>query len=81
MKTKIVVLNEHTLGYIIPQLPNYVQILHSSILRGSPYGLYPDSILIGSGDTIRLASSVDFDEYRVSEIGFMNPTKYEYFHI
>jgi hypothetical protein len=81
MKTKIVVLNEHTLGYITPDLPNYVQILHSSILKGSPYGLHPDSILIGSGDKIRLASSIDFNEYRVSERGFMNPREYEYFHI
>jgi guanyl-specific ribonuclease Sa len=81
MKTKIVVLNEHTLGYITSDLPNYVQILHSSILKGSPYGLNPDSILIGSGDKLRLASSIDFNEYRVSERGFINPREYEYFHI
>ena len=78
MKTKLVVLNEHTLGYIIPSLPKYVQVLHSSILKGSPYGNWPGSILIGSGDKIRLASSVDFNEYRVSETGFMNPKEYDY---
>jgi hypothetical protein len=79
MKTKIVVLNEHTLGYILPQLPNDVQILHSSILKGSPFGINQSSAPIRSGDVIRLATSCDFNNFRVVESNsYKNTDEYEY---
>jgi hypothetical protein len=79
-KIKIVVLNEHTFGYILPELPTDVQILHSSILKGSPFGINQSSAPIRSGDVIRLATSQDFNEFRVVESNeYKNPNEYEYF--
>lgn len=77
-KIKLVVFNEHTLGYILPELPNYVQILHASVLRGSTSGLHESSVLIGSLDKIRLAGANDFNMFRVSFKGFNNSEEYEY---
>lgn len=76
---KLVVYNEHTLGYILPYLKNNLQILHSSVLRGSPkksddYG----SFYINTNDTVRLATEKDFDDYRVSFEGFKSDPNYEY---
>lgn len=72
-KTKLVVFNEHTLGYIQPELPTYVQILHASVLRGG----VNTSRLIGSMDTVRIANSQDFENYRVSMVGYKNhPEEY-----
>ncbi|MDR1091168.1 MAG: hypothetical protein LBL79_08850, partial [Prevotella sp.] len=73
-----VVLNEHTLGYILPELPDSVQVLHLSILKGAPFELYPDSKMISSNDKVRLASEQDFDDFRVSFDGFRDNDKYEY---
>ena len=79
--TKLVVINNHTLGYIAPELPNYVQVLQASVLRGSarcsPLSSM-DSILIGKLDNIELASEKDFDDFRVSFRGFENEKEYEY---
>jgi len=77
MKTKLVVVNENTLGYILPELPNYISILHTSILRGSSIS-GRDSIFINSGDRVRLATKEDFDLYRVDFTGYDNPNEYEY---
>ena len=61
-----VVLNEHTLGYLIPEIPNTIGILHTSMLRGSPYNnldgwtnFNPDV------DVIRASTTEDFEQYRV----------------
>jgi hypothetical protein len=81
MKTKVVVLNNHTLGFISPDVPNDVQILHSSILKGSPFGIHQDSAPIRANDTIRLATSFDFNDFRVSEVGWYSDTDCEYIRI
>jgi hypothetical protein len=62
-KVKLVVYQEHTLGYITPELPNYVQILHSSVLRGSPKKSDNFGSFMADG-SVRLATEKDFDDYR-----------------
>lgn len=66
VSAKYVVLNEHTLGYLIPEMPNAMGILHASILRGSPHNdLDGWTLLVPSVDTIRAATPEDFRLYRV----------------
>ena len=78
-RIKLVVLNEHTLGYIMPELPNWVQVLHSSILKGAPFEMWPSSKYICSPDKVRLASEKDFNSFRVSFEGYDKLTEiYEY---
>ncbi|BBI90479.1 hypothetical protein HYO65_gp087 [Tenacibaculum phage PTm1] len=76
-KTKIVVANENTLCYIIPQLPNSLQVLSPSIIRGSTmqdFGSYPIE-----NYEVRLATSKDFETYRVCENGYREDVEnYEY---
>lgn len=69
---QLVVFNEHTLGYILPEMPKYVCVLHQSILKGAPFNLHPDSNYISPSDKIRLATEQDFNDYRVSVEGFNN---------
>ena len=70
-KIKIVVLDENVLGYIFPELPNFVSVLKSSILKGSSF---PDfaNIPIGKGSHfVRLATENDFEEFKVCN-GYKN---------
>ena len=82
MKIKLVVVNEHTLGYIQPELPNYVGVLHASILKGSPILGSPlssmESILINNSHVVRLASKKDFDDFNHASNGYFNPELYEF---
>jgi len=78
MKTKLVVVNENTLGYIIPELPDTISILHASILKGSVMvnntGGYPIN-----NNSIRLATEKDFEDYRVSFEGYKKDSQnYEF---
>lgn len=66
---RYVVNDEHTLGYIYETHPTMMGILHSSILRGGPYGLQ-GWIHIGQ-DRIRPATLTDFHAYRVSPRGHL----------
>lgn len=77
-RIQLVVYKEHTLGYIDPALPNSVQILHSSALKGSPRITSGDSFHINDKNEIRLANEKDFDEYRVSFDAYKDNDKYEY---
>lgn len=78
MKTKLVIFNEHTLGYVSPEMPDTLMVLHASILRGACFEVLPSSKHISSRDKVRLATAKDFDDYRVSFKGFDNPELYEY---
>lgn len=73
-RTILVVFKEHTLGYIIPTLPNTCQILHASALRGAVKT--DGSILIINAKDVRLASAKDFEDYRVSFKGYDNEKEY-----
>jgi hypothetical protein len=75
-KIKLIVMNEHTLGYILPETPKYISILHTSLLKGSTFNAQSGPIYIGSQDTIRLASDKDFEEYRVCFEGYKNNSQY-----
>lgn len=69
-KTKLVVFNEHTLGFITSETPEYVQPLHASILKGAPFETYPSSKWISKNDKVRLASEKDFNDFRCSFEGY-----------
>jgi hypothetical protein len=60
----------------MPEQPERVCILHTSILRGS-YLSNSSGIYVTDG-TVRLATPKDFDEFRVSFKGFDNKELYEY---
>jgi hypothetical protein len=74
---KLVVFNEHTLGYIFPEYPNTLQVLQPSVLRGSNL---PDcgNTHINKSDNVRLATEQDFIDYRVSFKGYKNNPEYLY---
>ncbi|MEI6752363.1 MAG: hypothetical protein WCK78_04275 [Paludibacter sp.] len=77
-RTKLVVVNENTLGYILPETPETLGVLHSSILRGAVFEVHPEPKHIISLDKVRLATEKDFENYRVSFKGFDNQELYEY---
>ena len=79
MKIKLVVYKNHTLGYILSELPNSVQILHTSPLKGSPTSSnLTSNFPINDQKDIRLASEKDFEDFRVSFKGYDNPEIYTY---
>lgn len=60
-----IVLDEHTLGVVYPN--NRLQILHASILRGSPHpidGVIHFDPVLHAG-RFRAATEQDFKDYRV----------------
>lgn len=77
-KIKLVVINNCMLGTIYPETPNSAGILAASVIRGAvcasqaiePKAVHPSEY--------RLASAKDFDEFRVSFVGFDNEAEYEY---
>lgn len=76
-KTKIVVVNEHTMGYILPSTPNFVNVLHASILKGAPFQVFPSPMPV-SGNNIRLARRSDFWDFRISMEGYFYDEEYEF---
>lgn len=81
--TQLVVIDEHTLGYILPdqdkESPLYgAGILHTSVLRGSTLNPMTTGTVLLKGRKVRLATKQDFDDYRVSFQGYENNPEYEY---
>lgn len=76
-RIKLVVLNEHTLGYVYPNKPNDCFILQSSVIRGAVNNGFMKPICYKL-DNVRLASAKDFDEFRVVFNGYNNPNEYEF---
>ncbi len=68
-KTKLVVINEQNLGYILPDSPDHAGLLRASVLKGSSFNEQTGSIYI-KHLSVRLATKTDFDEYRVSFTGY-----------
>lgn len=77
-RIKLVVFNEHTLGYIAPELPQYVFPLRASILKGAPFETNESSKLISKSDNVRLASEQDFEDFKVCFRGYDNENEYEF---
>lgn len=78
-RIKLVVVNGHTLGYILPQLPTMYNVLHASILKGATFEVLPSSKMINQSDNIKLASKQDFEDFRVHfGEAFANKKEYEY---
>lgn len=76
-KIKLVVYNEHTLGYWDPRNPSVVRILRASLLRGAIGDPLKDIEVVTARSNIRLASLCDFNAYNVSFEGYDNGN-YEY---
>lgn len=74
-KTKLVVFKEHTLGYIMPEMPNVVFVLRAYEKRGATNH---ESVAINKGDKVRLANEKDFEYYRVQLDGYRNDSDYEF---
>lgn len=81
-RIKLVVVDECILGYIIPEIPKSVAVLHASILKGAiqysgsaPGMIEPFSTF---GRKIRLASEKDFEDYRCVFGAFGCDLEYEY---
>lgn len=71
MRTKLVVANENTLGYIFPETPNTVGRLASKVVSGNPH-FNMENQQITKSDKVRLASKQDFDRFRVSFEGYQD---------
>ncbi len=72
------VFREHTLGYLFRIGDRlYLGILHTSILKGSPFSNSTESILIFPTQfkDARKATQKDFDDFRVSSKGHLIPAK------
>jgi hypothetical protein len=77
-KIKLVVLNEHTLGYMSPTCNYVVHVFAHSVLRGAGCFLGWTEKCIGQHDVVRLATEQDFDDFRVSFVGFKTDNNYLY---
>lgn len=74
----LVVLNEHTLGYIQLCNPHTLCILRESIVKGSGFSCTHTSLQLLPSDKVRLATKRDFEEYNVEFEGYENDNVYTY---
>lgn len=63
--TRYVVMDEHTLGYLIPEMPYYIGILAGSVLKGGPDHTQGTSIITPGHSKVRQATLEDFATFRV----------------
>jgi len=78
-RTKLIVADEHTLGYIHPDAPASVSVLKTSVLKGGVFTtnqVY--NVHISQYKNIRLASRVDFDNFNIHFEGYNMPSVYEF---
>lgn len=73
-KIRFVVQDENLLGYIIPQLPNEVQILATSIIKGSIYS-WMDGSAPSYPSRQRPATLHDFQTFRISADEYVKDTE------
>jgi hypothetical protein len=76
-RIKLVVMDEHTLGYVHPKMQNYICIFRSLQSKGAPFRSC-DIATIPLSKNWRLASSKDFEEYRCVFGSFGNKEIYEF---
>lgn len=77
-KIKLVVINENMLGYVDPRQPSVAGILASSVIHGASHSA-KDGVYPLAGSSVRLASEVDFESFRVEFEGYKNdPKRYEW---
>jgi hypothetical protein len=79
-KIKLVVVSDHTLGYIHPETPNQINVLWGFILKGGKsWGSVIPLPIFNKNETIRLASEKDFNDFNVCFKGYKNnPEEYEF---
>lgn len=76
-KIRLVVYEEHTLGYIEPERPNTLCVIWGSGLRNSPYS-FGQVTTISPVYALRTASEKDFNDFNVSFKGYDNREIYLY---
>ena len=76
MKIRFVVQDENLLGYIFPEQPDTVQILATSVIKGSIY-TWMDGGAVSHPDRQRPATIRDFVAFRVSHEGYCQNQQYE----
>ena len=78
-RTKLVVGDKHTLGYMNPITPNTFNVLKANTNKGAIYTTNISYNLdISQFKNIRLASAKDFENFNVSFVGFDNKNDYLY---
>jgi len=75
-KIQFIVIDENTLCYTIPEIPNTAGILRASTIRGSSYNDLTGSIAIPKRN-VRLATRQDFDDYLIRNDQYDNDDRYE----
>ena len=75
-KVRFVIYRERVLGYILPDRPDYVQVLKPSILKGDS-GAW-DSRLIVIPSDVRLATSKDAETFNFDFSQYDNDPIYNY---
>lgn len=82
LRTKLVVVNENTLGYILPETPNKLCVYRAKVTCGknSRFFSYNTEIFeLYTTDVVRLSNKADFELYRCSFEGYETDTEnYEF---